>query len=45
MEVSVDAGFLLVELRPHEAPRRFEHEFLLERLHVLVLNKASLACG
>ena len=36
--------FLLVELGPREAPRCFEREFLLERLHVLVLSEASLAC-
>ena len=38
-------GFLLVELGPREASLRSEHEFLLERLHVLDLNEASLACG
>ena len=38
-------GFLLVELGPREAPHCFEHEFLLERLHVLVLSEASLSCG
>ena len=37
--------FLLVELGPREAPHRSEHEFLLERLHVLVLSEASLSCG
>ena len=37
-------GFLLVELGPREASRRSEREFLLERLHVLVLSEASLAC-
>ena len=37
-------GFLLVVLGPSEAPRRSEREFLLERLHVLVLSEASLAC-
>ena len=37
--------FLLVELGPREAPRRSEREFLLERLHVLILSEASLACG
>ena len=38
-------SFLLVELGPREAPHRFERKFLLERLHVLVLSEASLACG
>ena len=38
-------GFLLVELGPREAPHRFERKFLLERLHVLVLSEASLACS
>ena len=38
-------GFFLVELGPHEAPRRSKHEFLLERLCVLVLSEASLVCG
>ena len=38
-------GFLLVELGPREALRRFEREFLLEGLHVLVLSEASLVCG
>ena len=28
-----------------EAPGGGEHEFLLERLHVLVPSEASLACG
>ena len=37
-------GFLLVELGPCEALFCFEHEFLLEHLHVLVLSEASLAC-
>ena len=37
-------GFLLVELGPCEASRHSEREFLLERLHVLVLSEASLAC-
>ena len=40
-----DTGFLLVELGPREAPRRSEREFLLERLHVLILSEASLVCG
>ena len=39
------ACFLLVELGPHEVLRRSEHEFLLERLHILVLSEASLVCG
>ena len=38
-------GFLLVELGPREAPHSSEREFLLERLHVIVLSEASLACG
>jgi len=52
MKVPVDAVlvccgvtcFLLVVLRPREALRRSEREFLLERLHVLVISEASLAC-
>ena len=39
------ASFLLVELGPAVALCCSEHEFLLERLHVLVLSEASLACG
>jgi hypothetical protein len=38
-------SFLLVELGPREASLHFEREFRLERLHVLVLSEASLACG
>ena len=38
-------GFLLMELGPREAPCCFEREFLLGRLHGLVLSEASLACG
>ena len=37
--------FLLVEFGPAEVVRGSEHDFLLEHLHVLVLSKASLACG
>ena len=37
--------FLLMELGPREALRRSEHEFLLERLHILVISESSLACG
>jgi len=33
--------FVLVELGPHEAPRRSGREFLLECLHVLVLSEAG----
>ena len=36
--------FLLVELGPRKAPCRSEHKFLLERLHILVLSEAYLAC-
>ena len=35
--------FLLVEFGPVAVVRGSEHEFLLERLHVLVLSEASLA--
>ena len=40
-----DTGFLLVELGPREALHYFEREFLLERLHVLVLSEAYLVCS
>ena len=38
-------GFLLVEFGPVAAVPSSEHEFLLERLHVLVLSETSLVCG
>ena len=37
-------GFFLVELGPRKAPHCSEREFLLGRLHGLVLSEASLAC-
>ena len=38
-------GFLLLEFGPVAVVPSSEHEFLLERLHVLVLSEASLVCG
>ena len=37
--------FLLVEFGPAAVEWSSEHEFLLERLHVLVPREASLACS
>jgi hypothetical protein len=37
--------FLIVEFGPATVMWSSEHEFLLERLHVLVPSEASLACS
>jgi len=39
------ACFLFVEFGPTAVMWSLEHEFLLERLHVLVPSEASLACN